>query len=226
MEYPKKKNIAMISRRQKSSSRNMVETLSRRRLLDPSWEGTRERHDVLVNEIASNHRLQHYTTRLYRTSQLTSRRNDHLPAIFNTTTCATYCFQKYLAWAAASGSPQWPAFEELREIAASTISSKKKNRFRSISAFLGFHKTSSRKYEEGDNHITNFDRQLARWISIQIHPKRLETRKIQCVQRSINTRNQRNGQPRAVRTWRNSQNNSVSHVLATFQRRDSLLRVR
>ena len=40
-------------------------------------------------------------------------------------------------------------FKELREAAASTVSLKKKTRFRLISEFLEFHKTSSTKMKHG-----------------------------------------------------------------------------
>ena len=91
-------------------------------------------------------------------------------------------------------------FKELRETAASTISSKKKTRFLSISEFLEFQITSSTKMRT-DNQNTSFGRQVARWISFQVHPKRPESRRIQCVQRGIKTRKLRHGQHRAVRTW-------------------------
>ena len=45
----------------------LEEAFSERCLLNPSSEGTRERHSVLENEneIACNHRQQHYATRLH-----------------------------------------------------------------------------------------------------------------------------------------------------------------
>ena len=44
--------------------------------------------------------------------------------------------------------------------------------------------------------------------------------------RNFFEKKKRDGQHRAARTWRNSQNNSVSHLLEAFQRRDTFLRMR
>ena len=58
---------------QRSSVQNRLEARSKRCLLDPFLEGTRERDIVLANEIACNHHMQHDATWLHWTCDLTTR---------------------------------------------------------------------------------------------------------------------------------------------------------
>ena len=117
-------------------------------------------------------------------------------------------------------------FQELRKTAANNVVEEDD----SFQVGLRVHGVSQdviHKDEERITNNTNFGWQAPTWISYQVHHERLETRRFyQRDQRNIKAQNQRNGQYWVVRTWRNSQSNSVSFVLALFKRRDSLLLVR
>ena len=152
---------------QKSSLQNRVEILSKRRLLDPPWEGTGERHGgnrnrmqsspgALFHQTVSNewshnaekwlftsdlqhHDLHHALSLKVHGMSKSSKRQPAVPSIQGV---AGNCSR-------TETMVNTRLFKELWETAASTLSSKKETRFRSISEFLEFHKTSSTKMRDG-----------------------------------------------------------------------------
>ena len=56
-----------LTKPRKVHHKSKVEALSRRSLLDPLGEGTRDKHSLLANGITCNHRLQHCATKLHQT---------------------------------------------------------------------------------------------------------------------------------------------------------------
>ena len=119
---------------QRSSLQNRVDTLPRRCLLDSSWDGTGEKHSVLANPIACNHRLQHYTTRLYLSNEWPHNAEKWL----FTCDLLHHDLHHALQHLRSCWKLQQDRHDGEHEIVqgaadASTVSSKKKTRFRSIS---------------------------------------------------------------------------------------------
>ena len=206
----------------------MMEALSKRCSWDPSWESTIQGHYVLANEIARNHHQQHGATWLHWTCDHQDLHHILFPEVPGMSSSRLFRVKgaprNFRRDIVQKGVPSIVQ-KEPRETAGGTLSevpsfNNAANDEGSFQVDLGVHGVSQRRHlprRGADDRVETVGWQPARRISRQVHHQRLETRsRVLCVQRGIKGQAKRDGKHGAVRTWRSSQNNSVSCLKDQF----------